>query len=336
MKINIREWISNGWSKLGVFAGLALGVALISGANGFALVYVPTKFLAVPVASAGTLIGTFICARALLARRKQEIDSEVKDGVEARLDRERLVRERDDALRDNARLIKENHDLMSQGMNHIKIKPELKLAFLSMDYEKCSFHEEVIEKSSGERGVFSDDDPKEVKYQGVYCIKGTLEYEIDLASLKVAREGNTIIFCGDISPKAKPLMPTEEKYLLKQEVTRVWDYDEEKEDHRGEEKEAKKAIRDVLDRSMECDDVQKEHVSKVKASLTKSEADYVKNFRKLAEQYLENIFKMTGLEVRFDPKRDSPQTLPEFIAEWNKDSEKSVLRIRDNGGSAFV
>lgn len=312
---------------LGVYVGLAVGVVLIIGANGFALACVPITVVAVPIASAGTLVGTLVCARALSRLQKQDIAEGVKSEVDSALKLERLQRECDDAQKENQKLKEENGHLRRQGMNAIELNPELKLTFLSMNYKKYDFYEEVMDSSAGADGIISDDDPYETKYRGVYYIEGKLDYEIDLSKLKVVCEDNTLIFCGEIQPEMKALWPKKKDVVLKQVETRVWDFKKGKNQNRGKEKTCH--IEDKKNESSSGCAPQKKQEERLQESLTRSNADYVKNFEGLAKKYLENIFKMTGMEVQFDRQKKGSMSLGEFIAQRNREVKAKKLEASD-------
>ena len=313
--------------SLGVYVGVAVGVALILGANGFALACVPIAVVAVPIASAGTLVGTLVCAKALFRLRKQDVAEEVNTEVESRLETERLRRERDEVQKENQKLKEENGHLRRQGMNAIEFNPELKLTFLSMNYKKYDFYEEVMDRSDGKKGTLSDDDPYETKYQGVYYIEGQLDYEIDLSKLNVVCEDNTLIFCGDIQLEVKPLLPKKKEVVLKQMETRVWDFKKGKSGNRGKEKKCH--IEDKKNESASGCEPQKKQEERLNESLTQSSDDYVKNFEGLAKKYLENIFKMTGMEIQFNRQKKGSMSLGEFIAQRNREIKAKKLEASD-------
>lgn len=312
------------WNRLDAFTELAVGVALIVGANGFALAYIPITFLAVPVASAGTLVGTFVFANALSRQKKQHISEEVQSMLET----EKLKQELNDTNEEVLHLRTENDHLKRQGMNAIEINPELKLTFLSMKYNKWDFCEEVIEQSPGKHG-WIDDNPYEVKYQGIYYIEGKIDYEIDLSKLRVAQEGNTLIFCGEIKPNSTPRMTDVEEIVLKQERRTTWDFDKGKFKNRGDKIET--VITDKIGESHIDSPAHQAHRNRLRESLKKSDADYVKNFQKLAQMYLENIFKMTGMRIRFDENRKGDLSLSDFI-----DRRNTEVRLAHSEGSAIV
>ncbi len=312
------------WNHLGSFTELAVGVALIAGVNGFSLAYIPITVLAVPVASAGTFVGTFLCANALSRHKKQCVSEEVQSALET----EKLRQKLNDTNEEVSQLRTENDRLKRQGMNAIEINPELKLTFLSMRYNKWDFCEDVVEESSGKSG-WIDDDPYEVKYQGIYHIEGTIDYEIDLSKLRVAQEGNTLIFCGEIKPESAPRMTDVEEIVLKQEKRTTWDFEEGKFKNRGDKIET--VITDKIGESHIDSPAHRAHRDRLRESLKKSDADYVKNFQKLAQMYLENIFKMTGMRISFDEKRKGDLSLSDFIDRRNTD-----VRLAHSEGSAIV
>ncbi len=312
---------------IGIYANLTVGVALIAGANAFAMAYIPIALLSVSIASAGTFIGTFVCANALMRRRRQDISEEVELEVSSKSEIEKLKRERDEAQGRAQKLREENTHLRQQGMNVIEFNPELKLTFLSMNYKKYDFYEEILECSCGKKGKFCDDDPYERKYQGVYYVEGTLEYEIDLAGLKVIQEGNVLIFCGEILPTAKALWPKKKSVLLKQETLKTWDFDKNKYGNRGELEVH--LIKDKINESSINCSPQKKQEERLRDSLTKSDAEYVKDFSKLAKRYLTDVFAMTGMEIRFDSQRKGCMTLPEFIGKWNAEAKRRQLEASE-------
>lgn len=325
-KINaiLRNCVGKIWNSLGTYSSLAFGVVLIAGANGFSLAYIPITFLAVPVASAGTLVGTFVCANALSRHKKQRDSEEVQSALET----EKLRQKLNDTNEEVSQLRTENDHLKRQGMNAIEINPELKLTFLSMKYKKWDFCEVPVEESSGKSGLI-DDDPYEVKYQGIYYIEGKIDYEIDLSKLRVAQEGNTLIFCGEIKPESTPRMTDVEEIVLKQERRTTWDFEKGKFKNRGDK--IKTVITDKIGESHIDSPAHRAHRDRLRESLKKSDADYVKNFQKLAQMYLENIFKMTGMRISFDEKRKGELSLSDFI-----DRRNTEVRLAHSEGSAIV
>lgn len=64
-KINsiLKSGVGKIWNCLGIYTTLTFGITLIAGTNGFVLAYIPITSLAVPVASAGTLVGTLLISK---------------------------------------------------------------------------------------------------------------------------------------------------------------------------------------------------------------------------------------------------------------------------------
>lgn len=91
----VQRGVGKIWNSLGTYSSLAFGVVLIAGANGFSLAYIPITFLAVPVASAGTLVGTLLISKTFFNKKNgnEEVLKEAKEEGKREAEQERKLQD---------------------------------------------------------------------------------------------------------------------------------------------------------------------------------------------------------------------------------------------------
>ena len=321
------------WGKLGIYAGITAGIAIISGANGVSLAYLPTKFLAVPVASMGTLIGTFVCALAFLKLKGQVKNEEIEEALAKERESEKLKRKNEELNNENKSL-KQNLNNQNGMGAFVKYRPRLKLAFLEVKYDVTRYFEKEIEKLSvkGGEGKIRDTNPEQHDFCAVYNKKGTMQYEIDLEKINAVIEDGKLIICGPLKVEAKTFQKQEnlgsDSFLLRVVKKQEWDFDKSKPNFRGKrEKEVYKKLEKEISPE-EQEELEKEIKHKVSNDLLNVGEDQGKQFTELGKKYLECIACGMNLQIEFNENRTETQTLLNILDQRRELAES--LAVQDH------
>ncbi len=331
LSLKIINKFSSAWGKLGTFATIATGILIITGANCLALVYVPTKFLAIPVASAGTLVGTFVCAVAFLKLKGQVKNEEIEEALVNKRkieDLEKACSEKDNKIKS----LEQNLNNQNGMGAFVKYTPSLKLTFLEVDYDITRYFEKEINRVEGKKGVckLSDTNPEQHDFCAVYNKKGKMEYEIDLEKINAVIEDGKLIICGPLKVEPKTVQKQgslgSESFLLRVVKKQEWDFDKSKPNFRGKhEKEVYKTLEKEISRDKQ-EELEKEIKDEVSGDLVNVGNDQGAQFTALGKEYLKCIACGMNLQIEFDEKRTEAQTLLGIFEQNRKLAESSTVQ----------
>lgn len=316
------------WKRIGVFTELTIGIVLIAGANGFALAYIPITFLAVPVASLGTLIGTFVLGNMFASWRKETCEKKLKEEREAGkrdAEQERLLRDNEKTIeritQDRDRYKSRCEHLERMGASITSFNPTLKIVLWNEEYHMTDFKEDSRFVCGKSNGVFKrDDNPISEKVQSVVRLKGTRHYCLDLEKLKVRCLHNRLYFPEDLTLCFDVLEEGQtSKQLLWQRVRREWDQDEELENEEKYSEKGKLEKTTVEDlKSDRGVALNSEHIEEVKIMLGNTRRG---DLQHLAQQRIRDLFSITGYKIIFDEKKlhaGEVIDISKFIKDFNQ------------------